>query len=543
MLLLQLGAVSPTDARVLRDAREAQQRFEVTRRWNLPRSTSGKPDRCDAVIGRFCYWHDSTGTTPPPDVPRIAKAREELHAALEVAARALPADGWVAGQRVRYLIEGEQFDAAVAAARVCAADPWWCAALEGLALHTAQRYVASDSAFSLALTRMPPERRCEWLDLRDITSGAISKEFARADCGQRAELARRLWLLGRPLWSTPGNDAATEHFARHTMSIILASAATPGGMSFGDDNRALLLRYGWAEWFTKEESSPYQVSSPQVIGHDREPSYHFHPDAPTLRSMPRLTRDSWWLRKPMATSRYAPRHVTWQGELRHQLARFPRGDSLLLVASYRLSDPALARDSVVVGSIATFDGSAAGIVASTQARQIFAMVPSDTTIASIEAVGQGSKRSERARYTVDPLPCSRWCLSDLLLFVARDSSRDVPLETAAREAIVEAPVRAATPLGVYWEVAGVGVTPLDLALTIEPIHVSRLRRAAARIKLASEPSTVRLRWVEVPDSTRTAHSLSLRLPASARGRLRVTLTIEPRGFAPQTTSREIEVVR
>jgi hypothetical protein len=138
-------------------------------------------------------------------------------------------------------------------------------------------------------------------------------------------------------------------------------------------------------------------------------------------------------------------------------------------------------------------------------------------------------------------------MSDLLLFSprdsTRDSTRDVALADAARGAMADAPVSATAPLGVYWEVTGVGETPLDLALTVEPTHVSRVRRIAARLNLASEPSTVRLRWVEVPDSTVVGHSVALRLPPSARGRLRVTLTVEPRGFAPHTATREIAVVR
>ena len=47
---------------------------------------------------------------------------------------------WIAGQRVRYLLEAGDEDGAVAAARACRAERWWCAALEGLALHEAQRF-------------------------------------------------------------------------------------------------------------------------------------------------------------------------------------------------------------------------------------------------------------------------------------------------------------------------------------------------------------------------------------------------------------------
>ena len=528
MLLLQLSVASPTDAKVLRDAREAQQRFEVTRRWHLPRGTSGSSHPCDAVIGRFCYWYDSTETTPPPEPPRISAARQELHTVLEMASQALPHSAWVAGQRVRYLIEGARLEDAVRAARACAADAWWCAALEGLALHASQRYVEADSAFRDALAKMTEERRCAWIDLRHLTTGPITRELGRASCDERLTLVRRLWLVGKPLWSTPGNDAATEHFARRTMVEILTGSANAYGTTFGADNRELVLRYGWPEWFTREEPSMYQVASPRVIGHDREPSYPYFP------------QDGATLREPRAVARYAPRHVEWMGELRHQLARFPRGDSMQLVAVYRVADAELGRDSIFA-AIATSDGMSPRVVGRSATRQLVATIPRDTTIASIEVVGVRTRRTERARYTVDPLPCSRWCLSDLLLFAPRDSAQNVPLDAATRDAIPGMTVSAAQPLGVYWEVTRVGATALELTLTIEPIRVSRLRRAAARIKLASEPSTVRLHWVEMPDPTSVSHSISLRLPASARGHLRVVLSVQPRGHAPLTASREIEV--
>lgn len=543
LLLLQLVTSSPADVPALRRARDAQERFEVTRRLHLPRGTSASRHRCDVEIGRYCYWYDSTETQRPPEPARITAAREQLNAALDVAARALPGDEWIAGQRVRYLIDAGQFDAAVAAARGCAADGWWCDALEGLALHAAQRYVASDSAFGRALAGMSPERRCEWTDLRLQTAGALSKEIARASCEDRAAIARRLWQLGRPLWSTPGNDLATEHFARRTMALILERAATTRGSSFGADNRELLLRYGWTEWFTRDEPTIYQVASPGMTGHSREPSYNFLPDIRSAQRAPRVTSRHWGLRSPAASTRYAPRHVEWMGELRHQLARFPRGDSTLVVVAYRVTDAALGRDSVF-GALAWLDDDGARVVAASRDSQpIRGIVGRDTGVASIEVVGARSKRVERSRYTVDPLPCSTWCLSDPLLFVARDSARDVSIDDALAAAVSGGQASGDAPLGVYWEIEGVERTPMTVTLTIEPVAVSRLRRLAARVKLASEPSPVRLRWTHVAESSRSTHGLALRLPANAHGRLRVVLSVEPRGSAAQTVSREIEVVR
>ena len=81
-LLLQLAApAAAQDARLLRDARSAQVRFEMTRRINLPRDWSGafsSGGRCDARIGRFCYWYDSTESPAVPEPKEIASARARL---------------------------------------------------------------------------------------------------------------------------------------------------------------------------------------------------------------------------------------------------------------------------------------------------------------------------------------------------------------------------------------------------------------------------------------------------------------------------------
>src|SRR6185503_17021854 len=114
--------------------------------------------RCDARIGRYCYWYDSTETPVVPEPREIGAARETLLAALDSAAARSPTAGWIAGQRTRYLLEAGRFGEAVDAARRCGAERWWCAALEGLALHASEDYAHADSAFSIALDLMPAEQ-------------------------------------------------------------------------------------------------------------------------------------------------------------------------------------------------------------------------------------------------------------------------------------------------------------------------------------------------------------------------------------------------
>ena len=545
VLLQLLASASPQDARLLRDARTAQVRFESVRRMHLPRDWhGGSGGACDARIGRYCYWYDSTETPPVPEPPRITEARDRLLSILDSSAARNPGDAWIAGQRTRYLIEAGRADEAAAVARACDAERWWCSALEGLALHVSDRYAAADSAFGIALEAMPEAQRCEWLDLHLLVTDRVSREISRAPCDQQGPIAQRLWTLGQPLWSTPGNDLRTEHFARLTMAAILARSANAHGLTWGDDSRELLIRYGWAEWFTRQEAGPSLYASPAITGHDREPSFYFFPDVKSARNGIRISPESWALRMPTARSRYAPRHLKGLSGLSHQLVRLPRGDSMLLATAFEIRDTALARDSVVARIVAYRHGELRVAEPRTGALWTALSLPNDSAIASIEVLGVTSKHAARARYTIDPLPRIQGAaLSDLLLFDPSRGYSGADFGTLMSEALTADRISARAPLGVYWEIEGAARSaPAWISLTVEPIRVSLPRRMATRLHLAQPAAPVRLRWQSMIQKLLENQSVVLRLPPGARGRYRVVLTVEPYGGSPLTTSREIELV-
>lgn len=543
-LLLQLLATpAPQDQRLLRDARAAQVRFESLRRTHLPRERhGGSGGRCDAYIGRYCYWYDSIVTPPVPEPVRISEARGKLLAVLDSASVSNPDDGWLAGQRTRYLIEGGRLDEAVAAARACRAERWWCAALEGLSLHVAERYPGADSAFSVSLQNMSEAQRCEWSDLSRIVADRLSRELSRASCDERAQLTDRLWLLGQPLWSTAGRDLRSEHLARHTMATILARSANAYGMSWGDDSRELMVRYGWAEWFTREDPEMWVGvnGSARTTGHDREPSYSFLPDVASARPLGAVPPSAWRLREATARSRYSPRHVANMTALPHQLVRFPRGDSMRVDVAYSVRDTAMAHDSVSVG-LGVYGKGGLRVEQRPAGVPITMLVANDTLIVSIEARGEQTKRAARARYSIDPLSCKGvWCLSDLLLYDPVQGPALTDIDRAMSNAIVDGQVGSRT-LGVLWEIQGTpgeGPQPLWIGLTVEPLHVGLARRVATRLHLAPSADPVRLRWQAALQSTPQVQSVTVGLPASARGKYRVVLTIEPLGLK---SAREIEV--
>ncbi len=222
-VFLQLATAElPPDDRMVDEARNAQARFERLRRSLLPL----KPHRsgvghCDAIMGRICYWYDSTDVAVEPEHPRITAARRELLATLERVAPADSVDGWVVGQQIRYLLEtGDWETAARVSGRDCDAARWWCAALLGTALHVGQQYERADSAFNSALRRMPAHQKCEWTDLRILANRDLAKALGSGRCDADTALVSALWKLGQPLWVVGGNDLRSEHLTRHTMAAV-----------------------------------------------------------------------------------------------------------------------------------------------------------------------------------------------------------------------------------------------------------------------------------------------------------------------------------
>jgi hypothetical protein len=543
VLLLQLSVATPPSSNAaLREARKAQVRFENTRRANLPwdRSMSSiTRSQCDVVIGRFCYWYDSTESEIVPEPKQIQEARLRLLSVLNSAAAATGSDAhsWVSGQRVRYLVEAGRPGDALAAARRCTGDAWWCAALGGLALHVSERYVEADSAFTQALSLMPEKQRCDWHDLQRIVADAATKRFAKASCPDREQLANRLWQISQPFWSTPGNDLRTEHFARHTMALILAGAANPHGISWGDDSRELMLRYGWAEWFTRRREDFATIyTGTHVTGHDREPSYHFFPAS---QASNRVDVDDWQLRDALAPSRYAPRHLERLVELPHQLVRFPREDSMEVLIGFDVADEVLSTDS-----LASYLCTERRCTSGRSQRSLVATIAAAETLVSVEVRGDSSRRAARARYTIEPLQCTGGtCLSDLLLFDATTAGEAESAQSILPRSLTSFAFSNRMPLGVYWEVQNSSGKdgPVSVSLTVSPVRVSLGRRVATRLHLAPPVAPVSLNWQATSSAGLQHRHVTLRLPENARGRYRITLTIESPQGPKLIATRDIDL--
>ena len=537
--------------RVLRDARSAQTAFERTRRANLPLNTRGTSGRCDVRVGRFCYWWDDGEFEPPPESPKTKAARDAMLERLAKAASSLPGDRWIAGQRVRYLVESERYGEAIDVARACHAEPAWCGALAGYAFHAAGDFGAADSAFGVALAAMPERDRCRWTDISLLLEGDARKRYEKLGCAERAAFETRFWALSRPLFLLPANDLRTEHLARLTMAELIRTSRYPHDLAWGDDVQEMLVRYGWETGWSREAPSVSDPSSVHVVGHEPTPAFDFVPATDALTSPDAADASDWELHDRLAQSRYAPKYARSMSQLDHQIAFFRRGDSALVVAAFDIGrDSTFARDSISAAlALAAADApDSPQVIRDPVAKRrdvLMTVAPWKPTLVSVEARDSVARRVARARTVVRPPPSTgRVTVSDLLLF---DDPATLPssLEEAAARARGSLRVNRSTPVGVFWEMYGVSPSgePLAYSLTVTREGTSWYRRAAEKLKVVERRAPVRMEWDEPSARPGASHFRAVAVDFSTlpEGRYRIELALEAGGQTAATATRVIDV--
>jgi hypothetical protein len=244
-------------------ARRAQLDFEHYRRLHLPRAQQGPPARCDETVGRFCYWYDENEPPPPREPESIKIARNHFIGVLDSLSRVVPDDKFVTAQRVRYLAEANRFDAALTAAHECKVGGWWCDMLAGFSLHLLGEYAKADSIYTVVLSNMSAPERCEWQSVMLLIDDETKQQYRQLPCGDKRRKAfeDRTWFLARTLYSMNGNDSRTEYYARMTMTLMEQDAPGPYQFGFDDDEKELLLRFGWP----RDWASETQFSFPRIF--------------------------------------------------------------------------------------------------------------------------------------------------------------------------------------------------------------------------------------------------------------------------------------
>ena len=546
-----VGSVPAADSqRILRRARSAQIEFESFRRNRLPIGfRSGNP--CEVRIGRYCYWRgdESDDKPAPPEQPAIRERRAALLRTLDSASSVLPGDPWIAGQVVRYLVEIDSIEVALRTAREnCRAGPSWCHALAGYAAHSGGRFATADSEFAIALAAMDSGERCHWLDISDLIEDDLEHRFASLDCQGRERLARRALRIGSPLYSVSNSDLLTEHLARVTRARIAEHSAGPDGESWADDQRELVVRYGWPRWYSRTQPPFGSQMQPSIIGHDAGMPYDFIPPLAAIDHAAPTDRDDWHLDDPRALTGYSPSYLRSLHELPSQIARFRRGDSTLVVAAWDAR-----RDTTLLGRpldaalVIWSDDSSRAVVHNTEAHTTGSITASaivDSGLVSLELLAKHDRRAARTRVGFAHRDSSRVALSDLLLYAPMSAPAD-DLETVRDKAFTSDVVPPSRDLGVYWETYGLRQAgePVRFTLTIEQIGVSWLRRAAERLRFSDPTTGLRIQWQEVPQRTNDIAGRGVRVDVSRlrSGRYRMQLTVDAEGERSAVSTREIDV--
>ncbi len=552
--------VSPEDSAAIVDAgRSDQSAFERFRRSRLEYTWGGGSARCDERIGRFCITHSTGGSAwiVPREDDEVIAARLSLVEGLGMAAELIPGDRWIAGQRVRYLIEAKMYDEAAVAAAACRAEAWWCEALAGYAFHYSALPAAADSAFDRALAAMDDERRETWTDLSLILDDRSVRVYRRLEGDERADFERRFWRLSDPLLARPGNEIRGEHLSRHVWNELQDRAASPEVISWGWDLREILIRYGWPTgWEQTRGFSQTLEGRPPLVSHYASAPIRLLPPAAALLDENGAI-GTWDAEEGRVRASYdiplADSIPRWFDPLSHQVAVFPRGETAFIAAAYELPADSIAEGAVVEAILAllpTGDPDLESLSAPSGSRgAIGAMLletPAIPGMVAIEVLVPSERRIGRARYGIDlkPTPRDLVSLSDLLLL---RSDTELPDSLAAAIPLARGSARV-TPgeqLGIFWEAYGVdpAVTPvMTMSLRLLRPRVGWLRRLGERAGILRDSDAIRLRWDEpVTAGPLLSRSIHIAVPDVSPGTYAIELAVEIPGREALTVRREIEV--
>lgn len=533
---------SPDAASAVRMARDAQRAFEHVRRRNFPRGPLVNP-KCGEGIGRFCLvegWDDDDWD-PVPEEPEVVEERHALIAVLDSAARVVPGDDWLAGQRVAYRLEADRADEALALLEACRTESAWCAALAGFVFQESGRYAEAEEAFERALGRMNEEERCGWTELGPVLDRRTRGRYERFACGSspRRAVERSFWHLSDPLWLAPGLERRSEHLARRVRAALQADAASPWGMRWGDDLTEITLRFGWPAGWERARRRFVGSRTDEIVWSRRLPGAQRFT---VLRLGPADDGPLWDLDEPEGRTSWAPAFGEIL-ELPHQVASFRREGRRRVVAAFTWPDslPPCDLESGLFladahGVTATGPGRGSGPLTVAEPRGF-----PPATLVGVEARCDEGHGAARAR---TPLADGHPLLSDILLLDAGGLS-PATLDEALARARGDRTARAGETLAVYWEWYGSPAPAAALQVTLSLAREGKgfWRRALEWSGLArGDAEQAGIRWLEsATNPAAEGRTVELRLPMLDEGRYRLTLQVVSPTHGTAESSAEIEI--
>lgn len=538
------------------------------------------------------YGEDGDDWEPVPDRPGVVRARQELLELLAEVGHSIPRDRWVIGQRVYYLGEEGRWGRALEVVGECGEEVgWWCPALRGLAYHGQDRYAESLEAFRRAFQAMDQEERREWRDPGPILDRDAYDFWEDVEEGERERVRRRLWALADPLLLVPGNDRRTAHFARRTLSWVREEAENVYGISWGWDLDELVLRYGSELGWERSRPSVMSLDPAAVVGRHHPESRQYVPPGEVLARPSEVEPGAWDLEARRPRSAYAPAYAPRMVTPPFQVARFRRGDTLVVVTGFGLAEADTLREGNRVASVGDREGETeesgtdrgrepppgppasdepglptgpveaalvlldldGSKVAETWTRGetkggLVARVPAGSYWASVEVWNPREARAARARQGVSQtaLTPEVVSISDLVVLERRTDPPAV-LDEAIDRILPVPRVCPGGGVGVGWELYGVGIVREELSFRLRMRRLDRgiFRRAGEFLGIVDREEPVSLEWTETGPGRLGPffRAVDLTLPPEAKsGEYRLRLTVELPGRTPIEAERPVSVL-
>ncbi len=566
-----VDSVRPMDPREY--GQRAQAAFERYRRMNLPnfrgRVHSGR--NCPEPVGlNWCYWYDETQSIGP-ESPRVIAARHRMLSILDSLGRLNPADNWISGQRVRYLIETNRTGDALAVAKSCKSYGWWCAALEGIALHEAGRYAESEAAYERVLAEMSPREQCAWRDLTPYLDEDTRKQYIRNACGskERKAFEDRVWWFSRTRYGMKGNDSRTEHFSRLTYVEFLRNAASPYVTGFDEAEREMTVRFGWSRRFaadgsvpgpTEDEYDPDRLDATgrfdpslrvNVIGMEATPSHRFIPPANVLTSPASSDSTEWAVQLPPVVARYHPAYASKLLMLEHQQGLFRRGDTALVVVAYDVSKVRGIADAPLEAALTVTPGSTPNgtttVIKNAPGRgTITVKAPWGPLLMSAEVAADSASTLVRARYGIRPPYAlgARVSLSDLL-FYEPYGTFPTTVEEALPHAHPTQRLKSSQKLGVFWEAYNTNPQGerMKITLVVAPEEADERGRVSRALRLGRgvSPVTISVEDMSARGSRTSPRAVEVDISTLKPGAYLVQLEIDVAGQYVVRADRRIVI--
>jgi hypothetical protein len=255
----------------------------------------------------------------------------------------------------------------------------------------------------------------------------------------------------------------------------------------GNDNEELLLRYGWPIGWRRTQTAFGSTTDIRVTEYHPTPSYNFAPVEALYDTSATAQNDGWELEARVPESRYSPRMIGNVAPLGMQVARFRRGDSVLVVSAHAAAHDSLGDAADAVLAVALPDGTTRRASAAGRVGRARLMVESFPMLAGVEVTDTTTRTLARARSLLRvPDHTAGLALSDMLLFRVAEGAPE-SLDAALDAAVPGDTLSRSRPIGIYWRPTA-SPNRVRASTSASPSSASIAAGSAARSSCCDWPS-------------------------------------------------------